>query len=53
VGNSFALLARVRLAQGDSAAARALLQQAVVALVTGFGPAHFRTRAARALADSL
>jgi tRNA A-37 threonylcarbamoyl transferase component Bud32 len=53
VGNSLTLLARVRLAQGDSAAARSLLQQAVVALVTGFGPAHFRTRGARAFADSL
>jgi tetratricopeptide (TPR) repeat protein len=53
VGNSLALLARARLVQGDSAAARSLLQQAMPALLSGFGPAHFRTRAARALADSL
>jgi tetratricopeptide (TPR) repeat protein len=53
IGNSLALLARARLDKGDSAGARSLLQQAMPALLSGFGPAHFRTRAAKALADSL
>ena len=53
IGISLTLLARARLAQGDSTAARTLLQRAVPPLVYGLGPAHFHTRAARALADSL
>ena len=53
IGNSLALLARAAAESPWSSRARALLQQAMPALLAGFGPTHFRTRAARALADSL
>ena len=53
IGLALVVLARVHLAQGDSARARATLEQAMVPLLHGLGPAHYRTREARNLADSL
>jgi serine/threonine-protein kinase len=53
VGMALLLLARARLAQGDSAGARATLRRAHVPLEYGFGPGHSGTREARAFADSL
>jgi hypothetical protein len=46
-------LARARLARGDRAGARDAAAQATVASAVGNGPTHARTRAARALRDSI
>ena len=53
VGMALLLLARARLAQGDSAGARDVVQRAHVPLEYGFGAEHPGTREARAFADSL
>jgi len=53
VGDALVVRARARLAQGDVAAARALLASAMAPLASGYGPAHARVRESRALADSL
>jgi hypothetical protein len=53
IGDAFGIAARVRLAQLDSGAARALLQRALIALGKGYGPDHLGTARYRALLDSL
>jgi tetratricopeptide (TPR) repeat protein len=53
VGTIRMLMAKARLAEGDSAAARDLARRAVVAIRTGAGPAHYRTRQAEQLARAL
>ena len=53
VGDALVVRARARLAQGDVAAARALLASALAPLASGYGPDHARVRESRALADSL
>jgi tetratricopeptide (TPR) repeat protein len=53
IGDALAIQARARLAQGDSSAARGLLERALVPLGNGYGSGHVRTTAARALLDSL
>ena len=53
VGEALAVRARARLAQGDSASARALLASALIPLSTGYGADNSRVRESRALADSL
>ena len=53
MGEALAVRARARLAQGDSASARALLASALIPLSTGYGADNSRVRESRALADSL
>ena len=53
MGLSLLLLARARLAQGDSAGAGAVVRHALTPLRHSVGPEHPGTREAVALADSL
>ena len=53
VGTIRMLMAKARLAEGDTIAARDLAHRAVVALRSGAGPGHYRTRQAEQLAGAL
>ncbi len=53
VGEARLIEARAELQQHDTSAARADIERAVVALRSGAGPAHFRTREAETLASRI
>jgi hypothetical protein len=53
IGQALLALSRARLARGDLLTARQSLERALGPLLNGYGPEHERTRAARALLDSL